>query len=278
MTDLQLAVFNGKNIRRNWDGKKEKWFFSVVDIVGVLSESVDPLAYWRKLKERLKMEGNESVTKCHGLKMKAADGKMRITDTADTETLFRLIQSIPSPNAEPIKLWLARVGYERVQDISDPEKSLNRARDYWKRMGRSKEWIQQRMMGQEIRNKLTDYWQTHEITKQQEYAILTNIIHKEWSDVTVKEHKKLKNLKTQNLRDHMIDAELVFSVLAELSTRQIAEVENSIGLEENKIPAKKGGRIAKDARLALEKKTGKKVVTANNFKLPINKTKKLNGH
>ena len=269
MTDLQLAVFNGKNIRRNWDGKKEKWFFSVVDIVGVLSESVDPLAYWRKLKERLKMEGNESVTKCHGLKMKAADGKMRITDTADTETLFRLIQSIPSPNAEPIKLWLARVGYERVQDISDPEKSLNRARDYWKRMGRSKEWIQQRMMGQEIRNKLTDYWQTHEITKQQEYAILTNIIHKEWSDVTVKEHKKLKNLKTQNLRDHMIDAELVFSVLAELSTRQIAEVENSIGLEENKIPAKKGGRIAKDARLALEKKTGKKVVTANNFKLPI---------
>src|SRR3989344_4935429 len=278
MTDLQLAVFNGKNIRRNWDGKKEKWFFSVVDIVGVLSESVDPLSYWRKLKERLKMEGNESVTKCHGLKMKAADGKMRITDTADTETLFRLIQSIPSPNAEPIKLWLAKVGYERIEDISDPEKSLNRARDYWKRMGRSKEWIQQRMMGQEIRNKLTDYWQTHEITKQQEYAILTNIIHKEWSDVTVKEHKKLKNLKTQNLRDHMIDAELVFSVLAELSTRQIAEVENSIGLEENKIPAKKGGRIAKDARLALEKKTGKKVVTANNFKLPINKTKKLNGH
>jgi len=274
MIDLQLAVFNGKNIRRVWDEKKEKWYFSVVDIVGVLSESVDPLAYWRKLKERLRIEGSETVTKCHGLKMKAADGKMRITDTADTETLFRLIQSIPSPNAEPIKLWLAKVGYERVQDISDPEKSLNRARDYWKRMGRSGKWVQQRMMGQEIRNKLTDYWQTHEITKQEEYAILTNIIHKEWSDLTVKEHKKLKNLKNQNLRDHMSDAELVFTALAELSTRQIAEVEQAKGLIENKIPARRGGQIARSARLKLERETGKKVVTANNFKSFSNENEK----
>jgi hypothetical protein len=272
MTDLQLAVFNGKNIRRVWDKKQEKWYFSVVNIIQLLIDQSDyqiARKYWNKLSQRLRIEGSEVVTKCHRLKMKSSDGKEYLTDAADTETLFRLIQSVPSPNAEPIKLWLAKVGYERVQDISDPEKSLNRARDYWKRMGRSDKWIQQRMMGQEIRNKLTDYWQTHEITKQQEYAILTNIIHKEWSDLTVKEHKKLKGLKTQNLRDHMSDAELVFTALAELSTRQIAEVENSKGLEENKIPAKKGGRIAKDARLALEEKIGRKVVTANNFKKQI---------
>jgi DNA-damage-inducible protein D len=270
MIDLQLAVFNGKNIRRVWDKKEEKWYFSVVDIIQILTDSGNPQVYWRVLKKRLLDEGsNETVTNCNGLKMKSEDGKMRLTDVADTETLFRLIQSVPSPNAEPIKLWLAKVGYERVQDISDPEKSLNRARDYWKRMGRSGRWVQQRMMGQEIRNKLTDYWQTHEITKQEEYVILTNIIHKEWSDLTVKEHKKLKNLKSQNLRHHMSDAELVFTALAELSTRQIAEVEQANGLIENKIPAKKGGRIAKSARLKLEKETGKKVVTANNFKKQI---------
>ncbi len=269
MKDLQLAVFNGRNIRRNWDSKKEKWYFSVINIIQILIDQPNyQLArnYWKVLKNRLKKEGSEVVTKCNRLKMKASDGKLRETDVADTETLFRLIQSVPSPNAEPIKLWLAKVGYERVQDISDPEKSLNRARDYWKRMGRSDKWIQQRMMGQEVRNKLTDYWQTHEITKQQEYAILTNIIHKEWSDLTVKEHKKLKGLKTQNLRDHMSDAELVFTALAELSTREIAEVDNSVGFEENKIPAKEGGAVAKGARLTLEKRTGKKVVTASNFK------------
>jgi len=272
MTDLEIAVFNGKNIRRHWDSKKEKWYFSIVDIVSILINQIDhkrAQSYWTTLKNRLKNEGSEVVTKCDQLKMAASDGKKYVTDAADTETLFRLIQSVPSPNAEPIKLWLAKVGYERVQDISDPEKSLNRARNYWKRMGRSDKWIQQRMMGQEIRNKLTDYWQTHEISKQEEYAILTNIIHKEWSDLSVKEHKKLKGLKTQNLRDHMSDAELVFTALAELSTRQIAEVEESKGLEKNKIPARKGGRIAKHARLELEEKTGKKIVTANNFKKQI---------
>lgn len=269
-----LAMFDNYNIRRVWDEKKEKWYFSVVDIVAVLIAQSDfkkARKYWNKLSERLKAEGSEVVTNCHQLKMVAQDGKLRLTDVADTETLFRLIQSIPSPKAEPIKLWLAKVGYERVQDISDPERSLNRARNYWKKMGRSEKWIQQRMMGQEIRNKLTDYWQTHEVTKEQEYAILTNIIHQEWSDLTVKEHKNLKNLKSQNLRDHMSNAELVFTALAELSTREIAEVMKTKGFEENKIPAKKGGKIAKDARVALESKTGKSVVTGENF-LPKSKT------
>jgi len=273
--DTDISIFNGERIRRVWDEKKEKWYFSVVDIVKILTDSNNPQVYWRVLKKRLKDEGSdETVTKCNGLKMKADDGKMRLTDVADTETLFRLIQSIPSPKAEPIKLWLAKVGYERVQDISDPERSLNRARDYWVKLGRSKQWIQQRMMGQEIRNKLTDYWQTHKVSKQEEYAILTNIIHEEWSDLTVKEHKKLKNLKSQNLRDHMSGAELVFTALAELSTREIAEVMNTKGLEENKIPAVKGGKIAKDARIALENKIGKSVVTGKNF-LPKKKVKEL---
>ena len=266
--DSNISIFNGERIRRVWDEKREKWYFSVVDIVAVLINQSDfkkSRKYWNKLSERLKKEGSQSVTKCHQLKIKASDGKKYLTDVADTETLFRLIQSIPSPKAEPIKLWLAKVGYERVQDINDPERSLNRARDYWKKKGRSKQWIQQRMMGQEIRNKLTDYWQTHDVSKQEEYAILTNIIHEEWSDLTVKEHKKLKNLKSQNLRDHMSSAELVFTALAELSTREIAEVMNTSGLEENKIPAVKGGKIAKDARIALENKTGKSIVTGENF-------------
>jgi len=203
--------------------------------------------------------------------MLAQDGKMRETDVADVETLLRLIQSVPSPKAEPIKLWLARVGYERIEEINDPEKALNRSRNYWQKMGHSDKWIQQRMMGQEIRNKLTDYWKNNEVKKQDEYAILTNIIHEEWSDLSVKEHKDLKNLKTENLRDHMSDAELVFTALAELSTRQIAETMEASGLEENKIPARKGDRVARNARLELEQKTGKKIVSADNFKTLENK-------
>jgi hypothetical protein len=189
--------------------------------------------------------------------------------------LFRIIQSIPSKKAEPIKIWLAKVGYERVQEISDPERALNRSRDYWQKMGRSQKWIQQRMMGQEVRNKLTDYWKDNEVKEQDEYAILTNIIHQEWSDLTVNEHKNLKNLKRENLRDHMTDAELVFTALAELSTRQIAETTESKGLEENKIPAKKGGRVAKNARLELEQKTGRKVVSGQNYIAGGKKIKKL---
>ena len=266
--ERKLAIFEGKKIRRHWDEKREKWYFSVTDIIAVLIEQPDfkkAQSYWTTLKSRLKQEGNESVTKCDKLKLQSADGKYYKTDVADVETLLRLIQSVPSPKAEPIKLWLARVGYERIQETTDPEKSINRGRMNWQRMGRSQKWIQQRMMGQEIRSKLTDYWKDNEVKKQDEYAILTNIIHREWSDFTVKEHKKLKNLKTQNLRDHMSDAELIFTALAELSTRQIAETMRTRGLEENKIPAKKGGRIAKNARLELEQKTGKKVVSGENY-------------
>lgn len=268
MHKKQIALFDGQKIRRVWNEKEEKWYFSVVDIVAVLTDQIDfQLArnYWKVLKNRLKKEGSEVVTKCNRLKMEAEDGKLRETDTADVETIFRLIQSVPSPKAEPIKIWLAKVGYERIQEVSDPEKALNRSRIYWQRMGRSAKWIQQRMMGQEIRNKLTDYWKNNDVKEKDEYAILTDIIHQEWSDLSIKEHKNFKGLKTQNLRDHMSDAELVFTALAELSTRQIAETMETKGLEENKIPARKGGRIAKNARVELENKTGRKVVSGNNF-------------
>ncbi|MDD3486879.1 MAG: Bro-N domain-containing protein [Candidatus Moranbacteria bacterium] len=272
--EKHLAIFDGKKIRRDWNEKEERWYFSVVDIVEVLTDSVNPRDYWFKMKKRVKSEdGVELSTICRQLKMRSTDGKYYLTDAADTEAIFRIIQSVPSPKAEPFKRWLARVGYERIEEINDPERALNRSREYWRRMGRSEKWIQQRMMGQEVRNKLTDYWRDHEVTEQEEYAILTNIIHEEWSDFTVKEHKKLKKLKTENLRDHMSDAELIFTALAELSTRQIAEVEQSRGFQENKIPAKRGGRIAKRARIDLENKTGRKVVTGENFKLPSSQKK-----
>ena len=267
--DKKIAIFEGQKIRRLWEEKEEKWYFSVVDVIQALIQQADyqtARKYWNKLKERLKNEGNESVTNCHQLKFEASDGKFYLTDAADVEVILRLIQSVPSHKAEPIKLWLAKVGYERIQETTDPEKSINRGRTNWQRMGRSQKWIQQRMMGQEIRNKLTDYWKDNEVKEKDEYAILTNIIHQEWSDLSVKEHKNLKNLKTQNLRDHMTDAELVFTALAELSTRQIAETEKAKGFEENKIPAQKGGRIAKNARLELESKTNQKVVTGQNFR------------
>jgi len=190
---------------------------------------------------------------------------MRLTDVADPETILRIVQSVPSPKAEPIKLWLAKVGYERMKEIADPELSINRARDNWQKHGRSEKWIQQRMMGQETRNKLTDYWKDHEIKEGEEYAILTNLIHQEWTGISVKQHKNLKGLKTQNLRDHMSEAELIFTALAELSTRQIAESDNATGMEENKTASVKGGRIAKKARLDLEEKTGRSVITDQNF-------------
>ena len=265
----QIAIFEGRNVRRIWDDKKELWYFSVIDIIAILTDQADfkrAQSYWTTLKSRLKQEGSELVTKCDKLKLRSADGKFYKTDVADTETLFRLIQSVPSKKAEPIKLWLAKVGYERVQEMSDPEKALNRSREYWQKMGRDPKWIQQRMMGQEIRNKLTDYWKDNAVREKEEYAILTNIIHQEWSDLTVKEHKGLKKIQKENLRDHMTDAELIFTALAELSTRQIAETMKTKGLEENKIPAKKGGQVAKNARLELEQKTGKKVVSGRNFK------------
>jgi hypothetical protein len=271
-----LVIFEGHKIRRHYDDKTETWYFSVVDIIAVLTEQPEhkkAQSYWTTLKNRLKEEGSEVVTKCDQLKLEASDGKKYLTDVADPETLLRLIQSVPSPKAEPIKLWLAKVGYERIQDMSDPARSLDRAREYWQQHGRSEKWIQQRMMGQETRNKLTDYWKDHEITKEEEYAILTSIIHQEWAGVSVKSHKEMKGLKTQNLRDHMSEAELIFTALAELSTRQIAESVNSTGMIENAEAGKKGGRIAKRARLELEQKTGKGVVTGENFLPPSKRIK-----
>jgi hypothetical protein len=263
-----LAVFEEFEIRRVYDEPSETWYFSVVDIIAALLEQRDfqtARKYWNKLKERLKKEGSQTVTNCHRLKMRAKDGKMRVTDTASPETLLRLIQSVPSPKAEPIKLWLAKVGYERIQDMGDPARSLDRARDYWRQHGRSEKWIQQRMMGQETRNKLTDYWKDHEIQGEKEFAVLTNIIHQEWSGISVKKHKDIKGLKTQNLRDHMSEAELIFTALAELSTRQIAESAQAAGMDENAEAGKKGGGIARKARLELEQKTGKGVVSGDNF-------------
>jgi DNA-damage-inducible protein D len=267
-TQNSLAIFETYKIRRVYDEQKEVWYFSVIDIIAVLIEQKDSKrakSYWTTLKNRLKSEGSELVTKCDQLKMLAQDGKMRETDVANVETILRLVQSVPSKKAEPMKLWLARVGFERMQEMNDPERALNRSREYWQKQGRSEKWIQQRMMGQETRNKLTDYWSEHDVKNGDEFAILTNIIHEEWSDLSVKNHKNLKGLKTQNLRDHMSEEEFIFSALAELSTRKIAEIERTKGLEANKIPAKKGGKIAKDARIALEEKIGKSVVTGQNF-------------
>jgi DNA-damage-inducible protein D len=277
MTEDQTPVaFENQAVRRYFDETEEKWYFSVIDVVSVLTSSANPRDYWFKMKTRVHSEdGIELSTICRQLKMKAPDGKMRETDCADVQGLLRIIQSIPSPKAEPFKQWLAKVGYERIQDMSDPARSLDRAREYWQKHGRSEKWIQQRMMGQETRNKLTDYWQEHEITKEDEYAILTNIIHQEWSGVSVKKHKDIKGLKTQNLRDHMSEAELIFTALAELSTRQIAESVDATGMAENAEAGKKGGKIAKKARLELEKKTGKSVVSGENFLPPKHENKRF---
>ena len=275
MTD-ELSLFEGNRIRHIYDEEKEIYYFSVVDIIAILIEKdyQSVRKYWNKLAQRLREEGSEqTVTNCHQLKLQAEDGKMRKTDVADIKTIFRIIQSVPSKKAEPIKQWLAKVGQERVQEMADPSTAIDRARETYKKLGRSEKWIQQRMTGQETRNKLTDYWKDHEITEGEEYAILTNIIHQEWSGLSVKEHKNLKGLKSQNLRDHMSEAELIFTALAELSTRQIAESGNATGMEENKVSAQKGGKIAREAREKLELQTGQKVVTDNNF-LPTSKKPK----
>jgi DNA-damage-inducible protein D len=272
-----IAIFEDQPVRRSWDEKQEKWYFSVVDIIAVLTEQADhkrAQSYWTTLKNRLKDEGSEVVTKCDQLKLEAKDGKKYLTDVGDVETIFRLVQSVPSPKAEPIKLWLAKVGYERLQETMDPEMSINRARENWLKHGRSPEWIQRRMMGQETRNKLTDYWSNNDIKKGDEFAILTNIIHEEWSGLSVKDHKKFKGLEQENLRDHMSEAELIFTALAELSTRQIAESEKAKGFIPNKTVAHKGGKVSGDARKNLEKLTGKKIVNDGNF-LSAEKKKEL---
>ena len=274
-----LTLFENKRIRHIYDEEKEVYYFSVIDIVAILIEKDYQSArkYWKVLKGRLLKEGfNELVTNCYQLKLQAEDGKMRKTDVTDIKSIFRIIQSIPSKKAEPIKQWLAKVGQERVQEMADPSKAIDRARETYQKLGRSEKWIQQRMTGQETRNKLTDYWKDHDLTEGEEYAILTNIIHQEWSGLSVKEHKNLKGLKAQNLRDHMSEAELIFTALAELSTRQIAESENATGMEENKKSAKRGGKIAKEAKEKLELETGKKVVTDSNF-LPYKQSKQIKG-
>ena len=214
----RIKIFENKKVRSQYDAEKEIWYFSIVDIVGILTDqpTVDRARnYWKVLKNRLLKEGNETVTNCNQLKLEAEDGKLRLTDVGNVEQIFRLIQSIPSPKAEPFKQWLAKVGYERMQEINDPSLSMDRARENWQKIGRSEKWIQQRMTGQETRNKLTDYWKDAGIKEQDEFAMLTNIIHKEWTDLTVKQHKDLKKLKSQNLRDHMSEAELIFTALAE---------------------------------------------------------------
>lgn len=276
MSDIK--IFENKKVRSQYDADKEMWYFSIVDIVGILTEqpTVERARnYWKVLKSRLKKEGNESVTNCNQLKLQSDDGKFYKTDVGNVEDVFRLIQSIPSPKAEPFKQWLAKVGYERLQEINDPSQSIDRARENWQKLGRSEKWIQQRMTGQETRNKLTDYWQESGVKKGDEFAALTNIIHQEWTGLTVKKHKELKGIKSQNLRDHMSEAELIFTALAELSTRQIAETTKAKGLKENAVASKKGGSVAKNARKELEAKTGKSVVTGENFLPPAKDKKKL---
>ena len=271
MSNIQL--FEDKKVRSHWDSEKEIWYFSIIDVIEILTGSSIPKRYWSDLKKKLSNEGSEAYEKIVRFKMQAPDGKQRETDVASTETLLRIIQSIPSPKAEPFKVWLAKVGYERIQEISDPSQSIDRARENWQKLGRSEKWIQQRMTGQETRNKLTDYWKENGVEKGEEFALLTNIIHQEWTGLSVQKHKDLKDLKSQNLRDHMSEAELIFTALAELSTRQIAQTDEAIGLIENAAASKKGGKIAKDARLMLEQQTGKNVITNENF-LPPSKAKK----
>ena len=262
--------FDGQSIRRVYDEDTETWWFSVTDVIQVLTDSNNARRFWSDLKRKLAQEaGSEQpYEKIVQLKLTAPDGKKRDTDCAEAGTLLRIVQSVPSPKAEPIKLWLAKVGYERMQEMADPALSLDRARQTWQQHGRSDKWIQQRMTGQETRNKLTDYWSEHDIKKGNEFALLTNIIHQEWAGVSVTEHKGMKGLKSQNLRDHMSEAELIFTALAELSTRQIAENVDATGMSQNKTAAKAGGRIARQARNQLESQTGKSVVSGSNYLPP----------
>lgn len=274
--ESQIAVFRGKKIRKMIHNNE--WWFSIVDICAILTESADSGAYWRKLKQRLKEEGSEVVTFCHGLKLTAPDGKLRETDCADTEGIFRIIQSIPSPKAEPFKRWLAKVGYERVQEIEDPELGTKRTRALYKAKGYSDGWIEKRMRGVAIREELTDEWKKREVGQEKEYAILTSEIAKAAFGVTPSEHKKIKGLKRENLRDHMTDLELIFSMLGEAATTEITRVDDAKGFQENKQAARKGGDVAGGAREDLERKTRKKVVSSENYLLvPEKEQKQLKG-
>ena len=259
MNDIKL--YENKEIRSVWDEEKEEWFFSIVDVVSALTESSNPQVYWRVLKKRLKDEGNETVTNCNALKMKSADGKMRKTDVADMQGIFRIIQSIPSPKAEPFKMWLAEIGKERIDEIIDPELTIDRALKTYLEKGYSREWINQRLQAIQVRKELTDTWQEHGVNEGKEYAILTNEITKAWSGMTVRKYKDFKGLTKDNLRDNMTTLELVLNMLAEATTAEIVNESNPIGLEENKIAAKEGGKIAGDARKSIEEKTGRPVIS-----------------
>ena len=273
-----IILFEEKHVRRAWNQAEEKWYFAIVDVIAVLTGSVDPGAYWRKLKERLKKEGNQTVTNCHGLKMTAADGKQRLTDVADTEQLLRLIQSIPSPKAEPFKLWLAQVGYERLEEIENPELAAKRTREIYEQKGYSEEWIEKRMRGIAVRDELTDEWKKRGVKEQKEFAILTAEISKAAFGMTPAEYKDFKTLANpkENLRDHMSDLELIFTMLGEASTTEIAKKKDAQGFPANKRAAHAGGTIAGNARRELETKSGTKVSTKANFKeLPEAKTRGL---
>src|SRR3989339_1360665 len=263
METTKIALFKGKKIRKTI--YQNEWWFSVVDVVEALTESVDAGAYWRKLKQRLNEEGSEVVTFCHGLKLESSDGKKYETDCADTEGIFRIVQSIPSKKAEPFKRWLARVGYERVKEIENPELAQERMKKLYEEKGYSKEWIEKRLRGIAIRQELTDEWKQREIREEKEFAILTNEISKAAFGKTVEEYKELKKLKRENLRDHMDDLELIFTMLGEAATTRITKVKDARGLEENKIAARQGGEVAGTARRELEEKTGESVVSEDNF-------------
>ena len=273
--ETAIKIFEEKKIRSHWDDEQEKWYFSVVDVIQVLTESIDVASYWRKLKQRLKEEGNETVTNLHGLKMLATDDKMRLTDVADTEQLFRLIQSVPSPKAEPFKLWLAKVARERIDEIEDPEIGIERLMETYLKKGYSKNWINQRLKSIEVRKDLTDEWEKRGVSKGQEYAILTDEITKAWSSFSVKQYKKHKGLKKENLRDNMSNLELVLNMLAEATTTEISKEKKPRTFTENKIIANQGGTIAGNTRKEIEAKTGKKVVTKLNAKNYLNDKKKL---
>lgn len=272
-TEKSIKLFDQKEIRTSWDQELEKWYISVNDVIEVLTESVDPQAYWRKLKQRLKKEGNETVTNLHGLKMKARDGKMRLTDVADTEQIFRLIQSIPSPKAEPFKLWLAQLASERLDELQDPEITIDRALKQYLDLGYSENWINQRLKSIEIRKELTDEWKKRGLKEGIQFATLTDIITKAWSGNSTKEYKILKRLKKENLRDNMTNTELILNMLAEASTKDISQVENPESFEDSAKVAQRGGKIAGDARKALETQTGQKVVTSINAKSMLKSSK-----
>ena len=270
MTKQQaLKLFEEKKVRTVWDDDQEKWYFSIVDVVSILTESTDGRKYWNKLKQRLKEEGNETVTNCHQLKMQAVDGKMRLTDVADTEQLLRLIQSIPSPKAEPFKLWMAQVASERLNQIQDPELSIEQALQDYKRLGYSDNWINQRLKSIEIRKDLTDEWKKRGLQEGVQFATLTDVIYQTWSDMTSKEYKQFKGLKKENLRDNMTNKELVLNMLAELSTKEISEISDPETFNDHIDIAQQGGEVARNARLELEAKTGKRVISPLNAKSGI---------